>query len=108
VLFLRDKLVSHFQADNPTLYVRCQGSEHEARQFCRAMRESYPHHRFHLVLVDVQDETLGFIARYDNYSIYRMTGKVNKAPDAVWTGDYEEWNTLFYQINCMMSGALIA
>jgi hypothetical protein len=98
VLFLKDKLVSHFEAENPTIYIRCQGNEQEAQQFCQAMRANYPMHRFHLVLVDVQDATAGFVARHENYSIYRMTGKVNKPPEAVWTGDDEEWTALFRQI----------
>ncbi len=98
VTFLRDRFVARLEQDSPTLYVRCQGHEHEAQRFCRAVETRYPRHRFHLVLVDVQDETAGFVAREAAYSIYRMTGKVNKPPNAAWTGDDAEWTALFREI----------
>jgi hypothetical protein len=95
VTYLKTKLLDHLNAANPTLYIRCQGRESEAQDFCRAVRKTYPQHQFHLVLVDVRDATGGFVAHHDDYSIYRMTGQVNKPAAAAWSGDDAEWNALF-------------
>jgi hypothetical protein len=61
------------------------------------VRQTYPAHRFHLVLVQTGGATEGFAGTSGDFSVYRMSRDVRK-PAAAWSGDDEEWNVLFREI----------
>jgi len=101
VHYLRDKLLKHLSAENPTIYVRCQATAVEGRRFCEVIHNTYPHHRFHLMIVEMGDETQGFTLHEEDFSIYTMASAVNKPPQAQWTGDDAEWSRFFEAIEAL-------
>lgn len=66
--------------------------------FVQMMKETYPHHPFHIIGTYMVEGESRFIQEHEHYSIYEMHNTVNKPDNKVWQGDNDEWQKMLGHI----------